>query len=608
MCGIAGWFGRSPDKELAESFVSKLSLRGPDGSGIWQNYAATLVHTRLAVIDLTDAGSQPMVQSADGDVSSVCSSALVFNGEIYNHKSLRDGLKSKGVSFSGGADSEVLHRLLQDEGVAVTPKLKGMFAFAYWDEEKQEGLLVRDELGIKPLYYTQLEDGALMFSSEMRSLHGMTPNEDLDPEALRDYFMWGSMADDSTYSANVKQLPAGCMLKYHDGEFEVQEWVKDDSYSVVIGAESSTVSDPMTYEDAVCQTRAALDESISRHLVADVPIGIFLSGGIDSTAVLALARHKLGPSADIRTFSIAFEDPEFDESVVARKTAEHFGAKHTEWKITEAEGIAELKPFLESMDQPSVDGFNVWCVSKLAKKEGMKVVLSGLGGDEFFAGYSSFDRIPKFLKLRSAMGPLRHVLALLLRACKSGSRWRRLEHFLRGSGSYLSAYHAQKGIFTEPEARALTERFTGKLPESVDWSDSTLGVDNPREGVSWMEVTRYMRNQLLRDSDVYSMAHSLELRVPLVDSELAKSISVIPASYRLQQGKKLLIDAVPEIPDWVKNQTKRGFRFPFQQWMESEFRPMLDKAKKLSPIKLNMWYRTWAVSVVSYLCESSDKK
>lgn len=343
-------------------------------------------------------------------------------------------------------------------------------------------------------------------------------------------------------------------------------------------------------------TRAALEESIQRHLVSDVPVGIFLSGGIDSTAILALARQALGPEADLRTFSIGFDDPEFDESSLARRSAEHFGASHTEWRMSAEEGAAEIPGFLAAADQPSIDGFNTWCVSKLARKEGMKVVLSGLGGDEWFAGYGSFQRVPQFHRFYRKLGPLRPLLARLLGTRETGSPWRRLAAFLRGGGTWLEAFHAQRGIFTEEEAVELAEALSGERPGPTNWEVPNLRKDS-REIVSALEVTRYMRNQLLRDSDVFSMAHGLELRVPLVDVRLAEVLLALRPEDRLQQGKKLLLDAVPEIPEWIRNQPKRGFRFPFQQWMEGQFGELLAEAQEGSPVALNAWYRTWAVAV-----------
>jgi len=305
----------------------------------------------------------------------------------------------------------------------------------------------------------------------------------------------------------------------------------------------------------------------------------------------------LGPGADLRTFSIGFDDPAYDESSIARSTADRFGTRHTEWRMTPEEGQAEIAGYLAAMDQPTIDGFNTWCVSKLAHREGMKVVLSGLGGDELFAGYGSFRQVPVFLRLHRLLGPLRPLLAAVLDRTPVGSRWRRLSVFMRGSGTALAAFHARRGIFTEPEAKELARLLTGRDAGPADWSLENL-PDDPADVVSFLELTRYMRNQLLRDSDIFSMAHGLELRVPFVDARLFSALAAIPASVRLRQGKQLLLDAVPEIPAWVRNQPKRGFRFPFEEWMQGKFGELLAAADKKTTVPLVTWYRRWALAAV----------
>lgn len=607
MCGIAGQFGvRSSG--FAEWALAALRSRGPDGSGVWQSRNATLVHTRLAILDLSEGGKQPMgfenTESGNAETlkgheaSKRC--VIVFNGEIYNYRELRAELEGEGERFASDSDTEVLLRLLVSEGEACLPRLAGMFAFAYWNEEKKEALLARDPFGIKPLYY-RTEDGSFSFASTVGLLR--REGDAADTTALRDYFLWGSVPEPATLNTEVRQVPAGHWLKWKEGE----EAVVGRAGQMVgrggsprrgqIETTDKRAACPTGCDlpDAVVLTREALLESVRRHLVSDVPVGVFLSGGIDSTVLLALMREELGAEADIRTFSIGFDDPAFDESSLARRTAEQFGAKHTEWRMTQEEGAAEISAFLEAMDQPSIDGFNTWCVSKLARREGMKVVMSGLGGDEVFAGYGSFERVPRFRRFYRVMGPLRGLVARVLERKAAGSPWRRLAAFLRGSGSWVEAYHAQRGIFTAEEAAQLALAFGEGIPAVAFQEIQDLSRD-PREAVSQLELSRYMRNQLLRDSDVFSMAHGLELRVPLVDARLFEKLSTIPPEIRLRQGKQLLLEAVPEVPEWIRNQPKRGFRFPFQQWMEGQFGELLAEAQERSPVPLNAWYRTWAVA------------
>lgn len=574
MCGIAGWFG-ARGRWDAEVLRNGLSRRGPDGSGLWESDKATLVHTRLAVIGLGEEGAQPMSRSASGGVDK-SEAVLVFNGEIYNYREL------------GRADAEsdtaVLLELLESEGAGCLPKLAGMFAFAFFNPDTGEALLARDAFGIKPLYY-RIDGDELAFASEASLLR--RNGDKVDATALRDFFLWGSVPEPATVTTQIRQVPAGHYLRWKNGKAEIAAWYKPELRR----------HRPMSRDEAVRRTRGALEESMLRHLVSDVPVGVFLSGGIDSTAILALARQQLGREAELRTFSIGFDDPEFDESAVARRTANHFGTLHTEWRMKPEEGAAEIRDYLAAIDQPTIDGFNSWCVSKLARRAGIKVVLSGLGGDEWFAGYGSFTRLPQLHALHRAIpGPLRRMAAAFCHGASTGSPRRRLCAFLQGEGSWLEAFHAMRGIFTPEEANELAEALAGTCASPPDWKTGPL-PETGAEIAGWMELTRYMRNQLLRDSDLFSMAQGIELRVPFVDVRLAESLLELPPQYRLEKGKRLLIDAVPEIPEWVRNRPKRGFVFPFSRWMESVMHEMLQEARNASPVPLATWYRTWAAAV-----------
>lgn len=630
MCGIAGWIGPDRDWE-AERLRGLLLRRGPDGSGIWKGQRATLIHTRLAIIGLGEEGAQPMVRGqrseargqrseardqkseagADDampstmpeasarraagalDAPQACSTAaeppnhaLVFNGEIYNYRELRRELEAGGAVLAGHSDTEVLLRLMVREGNAALDKLAGMFAFALYDEAREEAILARDAFGIKPLYY-RIDEGTLAFASEAAALRRDV--DALDPAALEDFFRWGSVPEPATLSQAIRQVPAGHFLRFdaRSGEHELVRWHDPKRRSPAPSLAPATA------------LRAALEESVARHLVSDVPVGFFLSGGIDSTALVALARTILGPDAELRTFSIGFEDPGYDESATARRTAEHFGCVHTEWRMSAEDGRREVPAYLAAMDQPGIDGFNTWCVSRLAAREGLKVVLSGLGGDEWFAGYGSFARVPRFRAWHRRLGAARGLATALLGLTPVGSRWRRLGEFFASPGSWLDAFHAQRGIFTRTEARELARKLGGAAaarPLFAGMEREARGGSAAAE-VSALERDRYMRNQLLRDSDVYSMAHGLEVRVPLVDVRLAAAIEALPEEERLRPGKALLLEAVPEIPDWVKERPKHGFRFPFQQWVESGFGDFLAEANAASPVPLKTWFRTWAVAV-----------
>jgi asparagine synthase (glutamine-hydrolysing) len=348
-------------------------------------------------------------------------------------------------------------------------------------------------------------------------------------------------------------------------------------------------------DEAVGRTRAALLDSVDRHFVSDVPVGIFLSGGVDSTALLALAHHS--GRREIRTFSIGVDDASRDESEIAKRTAAHFGTQHTELRLTAAIARELFPRFLESVDQPTIDGFNTYSVAGIAREHGMKVVLNGLGGDELFAGYPSFEMLPRLLALSRIAGPARGLIGATLECAGARGRPGRLGSALRAGGSLAQLYSAFRGVFSRKDAAVLAQHFTGQTGTAPEPAEEEP-PPNMRDAVSALEIQRYMRNQLLRDSDVMSMAHGLELRVPLVDRELFEVIVRIPAAIRLRPGKQLLLDAVPEIPAWVRGRAKRGFLFPYESWLGTdEWRALMAESSQDLPVRPSTWYQKWAVFV-----------
>jgi len=586
MCGIAGILGETAVADATAgrlpAMLSALRHRGPDDSGVWISPGglAALAHARLSIIDLSPAGHQPM-STPDGRLT------IVFNGEIYNHRELRAGLEARGAAFRSHSDTEVILRAYEAHGAECVAKLRGMFAFALWDERERTCLLARDAFGIKPLYLAE-RDGRLVFASEVRALlaSGLVSRE-LDPGGVNGYFRTGSVPEPRTLLKGVRCLPAGHWAMWRAGRLDTRRhWTLD----FTPGDQAAAT--------AVSATRAALLDSVSHHFISDVPVGVFLSGGIDSTALVALAR-AVGRT-ELHTYSITFPDAPNDEGALARRTAAHFGTTHHEWPLDAAVGMGLFRQFLTAMDQPSIDGLNTFTVSKFARDQGMKVVLSGLGGDELFGGYKSFREVPRLARLNRLLrrtGPVRVVArAVLGRAGRAPLR--RLGEMLGQPARLDTAYAALRGTFTVAEAAALTQHVTGRPApaeecEPTDYSDPT-----PEDTVSRLELTRYMRNQLLRDSDVMSMAHGLELRVPFLDRPLLDTVARIPAATRLRPGKQLLLEAVPEIPAWIAHQPKRGFLFPFEQWMGAEWREVFADARRASPVPLQTWYRHWIVAVL----------
>lgn len=586
MCGIAGIVDLKPSsaealRDRLMSFNTTQRHRGPDDAGLWTSPSghAGLAHVRLSILDLSSAGHQPM-SSPDGGLH------IVFNGEIYNFRELRAELEGNGCVFRTGTDTEVLLRLFEREGEGMLSRLRGMFAFAIWDEEKRRCFLARDALGIKPLYYAQ-RGHSLAFASELKPLQaaGLASGE-LNHAALARYFRTGSVAEPDTLLADVQCLEAGHFLHWREGEVRKQcYWqIKFDPQA-------------FTPAEAAKEVRAALLDSMRAHFVSDVPVGIFLSGGIDSTALAAMA-HEAGQQ-DLATFSIGVDDAKLDESSVARRTAAHFGTRHQEMRLDAERARALFTRFLGAMDQPSIDGFNTFAVAAFARERGMKVVLSGLGGDELFGGYKTFEAVPKLARtarLAAKVPVLGPAAGWMLERGAPSHRARRIGSLLQSSAKLGDAYECFRGIFSAHEARMLAASYLG-----CAWQDirpralRAINAADPRDAVSECEMRFYMRNQLLKDSDVMSMAHGLELRVPLVDRVLFERVSHIPASLRLRSGKKMLLEAVPEIPEWVAHAPKRGFMFPYEKWLRQGWGDSFARATARVPAANPTWYQRWSV-------------
>ncbi|MDX1976374.1 MAG: asparagine synthase (glutamine-hydrolyzing) [Pseudanabaenaceae cyanobacterium bins.68] len=580
MCGIAGIIGSSATQSI-HAMQARLQHRGPDGRGVYisPNQQAAIAHTRLAILDLSSAGQQPML-SQDQRY------AITFNGEIYNFGTLRQELIEAGEQFHSHSDTEVLLKLYQRIGKDCVHHLRGMFAFGIWDDLEQSCFLARDPLGIKPLYYWQ--DGQqLVFASELRAVlaSGSVPKK-LSPQGLYGYLLQGSVPEPYTLIDQVEILPAGSWLYWQAQQSKVQTY-----WQIKFGAAEQP--------EPIPTVRQALEDSIQSHLVSDVPVGLFLSGGIDSSAILAIA-SKFTPH--LHTYSIAFSEPEWNEGNIARQVANHFGATHRELEISAIMAKPLLNQYLAALDQPTIDGFNTFCVAQLAHHHGAKVVLSGLGGDEVFGGYQSFQKIPQMVNLGKKIQSL-PVFSNLIGY--GFSRWgnspktKRLGDFLTQPASFGRAYQSLRGVFSHTEATQIARIYGAESPKLARDQDLPLAA---LDQVSYLELTRYMRNQLLRDSDVMSMAWGLELRVPLVDRVLLETVAQIPAPVRLAQGKQRLIDAVPELPDFLRDRPKQGFAFPFKEWIRTEWKTEFSQIPQFPGINLQTWYRQWSILVLDHWC------
>ncbi len=598
MCGIAGILTREADGAASGPAVARMlraiEHRGPDDRGTWQSPSgqASFSHARLSILDLSAAGHQPM-STPDGRFT------IVFNGEIYNFRALRKALEQRGAVFQTRSDTEVILRAYEAEGPQCVSQLRGMFAFALWDERERTCLLARDRFGIKPLYYSA-SPRRLVFASEMRGLlASRLVSRDLDPQGVYGYFRSGSVAEPRTLLRDARCLEAGQLAIWRAGTISSQRY-----WQIRFDPPAVPEADP------VAATRRALVDSVAHHFVSDTKVGIFLSGGIDSTALVALARDAT--AEDLQTFSLTFPGLAADEGELARQTARRFGTTHTEWAIDGDTGRELFQKFLDAADQPSIDGMNTFAAAQLARAHGVKVVLSGIGGDELFGGYPSFTAVPRLARWNrwlSLAGPIRPALGRAVELAAPNHRWRRVGDAMGEAPTLRNAYTTFRGIFTRAESRQMAARYcgvgaAGEAPES-DADGAARG--DPRDQVCQLEFSLYTRNQLLRDADAMSMAWGLEIRVPFLDGPLVDMLTGIPAAIRLRPHKHLLLSAVPEIPSWVTERPKQGFMFPFEYWLKDNWRDIFSEIGARSPVPLETWYRKWCVFALESWMSKIDR-
>ncbi len=550
-----------------------MAARGPDGAGAWYGEADRigLGHRRLAIIDLTDNGHQPM-QSADGRCT------VTFNGEIYNYRELRRDLEAAGCVFQSQSDTEVLLHLYARQGVAMVRALRGMFAFALFDARERVTLLARDPYGIKPLYYS--DDGwTCRFASQVKALlAGRKISHEPDPAGQVGFYLLGSVPEPFTSFRAIRALPAGCTLLIDRTGAGAPE-----RYHAIAAAFERADLDAggeANEYDKVTACRAALLDSVRAHLVADVPVGAFLSAGIDSGALVGLMRDA--GAQRIETVTVGFDEfrgTAQDETGLAGEVAQLYGTRHTTRIVTRAEFEADLPEIVTAMDQPSIDGINTWFVSKAARELGLKVAISGLGGDELFGGYPSFRDIPRWVR----------AFAIPSQVPLLGAGVRRLGSVMTGrlginpkaaglleyGGTYAGAYLLRRGLFMPWElARVLdpdTIRDGLARLQPLQLIGAALQPDahDNFARVATLESALYMRNQLLRDTDWASMAHSLEVRAPLVDSVLLAHVAAAAGSAR-RKGKQVLAAAPSRpLPAAVTGRAKTGFTTPVETWMRA---------------------------------------
>lgn len=569
MCGIAGALAYHPDAppvnldELMR-MRERMRARGPDGAGLWcaSDGRVALAHRRLAIIATDDSGTQPMQDERNGN-------QIVFNGEIYNHAALRKDLQRSGIEVRTASDTEVLLKLWSRDGPAMLPRLRGMFAFAIWDASKRSLFLARDAFGIKPLYYA--DDGTtLRFASQVKSLLEADVDRRPEPAGHAGFLLWGSVPDPWTLYRGIRALPAGHWMQVRHGRLGGA--VPFDSPLQGLLSAQEDRRDPTA--DPLSDIAAAVDDSVAAHMVADVPVGVFLSAGLDSTMLAACAaRHGA-----LRTVTLGFDEyvgTRQDEAALAAIVAEQLGAQHRLHRFNAADFANDREALLHAMDQPTIDGINTWFVAKAAAAQGLKVALSGIGGDELFGSYPSFRQVPA---LQRRMHPLarvprlgrgiRHAMSRLPGLLPSAKYAGLVEY----GGSLAGAYLLRRALFMPWEIPALMDpelaaQGLAELDTLPRLQASAKGLRTPRLAISALEMQWYMRHQLLRDADWAGMAHSLEIRVPFVDGLLLRQWRQLPTPDADHEKRAVARAVAPQLPVAVLERPKTGFAVPIHQWL-----------------------------------------
>jgi asparagine synthase (glutamine-hydrolysing) len=635
MCGIFGILvnNGSVSPKLLEQATDSLAHRGPDDRGtvVIQSSAMPRVEVglgsrRLAILDLSPLGHQPMQDPENGNW-------IVYNGEIYNFRELRARLQGEGARFVSQSDTEVLLKAYGRWGEKCLGELRGMFAFAIWDARRSRLLLGRDPMGIKPLYYCSSGQNFL-FASELRTLlgTGLVPRR-LDPAGLVNYLNFGSVYDPMTMIAGVSALRAG-----HYAVWE-NEHVTDSMYwdlaphGQARPASSYFAGNATARKDLEEDVYATLDQAVRMQTVSDVSVGLFLSGGIDSSSLAGILSRA---GIRLNTFSIIFREAEYSEAEYSRTVARAFACEHQEIMVSQRDVLDAIPYALKAMDQPTIDGLNTFLIARQTRAAGIKVALSGLGGDELFAGYSNFHDVPLMERFDRFWGRfpsiLRQPLVNMFSSLSADTdRNRKLTALGSERGKALHPYFLARALFTPEQCDSLLTsvdegalaRASAPLQESLRHAG---GLD-PINRVSYLEARCYMLNTLLRDSDVMSMAHGLELRVPLIDHQLADKLLALPGAWKLDSNvpKPLLVGALKgALPHEIVQRKKQGFTLPFERWLRENLRAEMESAlPKIGrgPLgsllnydsvtqvwddfmsKRTSWSRIWSLYVLEQWCE-----
>ena len=596
MCGLAAIFAYHQDAPPVDQdellrMREHMHARGPDGCGLWlsENRKIGLAHRRLSIIDLSESAAQPMMDVNSGNV-------IVYNGEIYNYQELRSQLEKQGCRFKSTSDTEVLLHLYAEKGEDMIHDLRGMYAFVIYDPGENPGtcnslrvpgfssgssnpepslFIARDPYGIKPLYIHD-NGKTVRLASQVKALlaGGKIPKEK-EPAGHAGFFLWGHVPEPYTLYKNIMAVEPGTTLRITPGKKFTPEKFCSIPEELV---QASEHTEKCPAGKAREQLKNSLLDTIRAHLVADVPIGIFLSSGLDSTTITALASEV---GADLHTVTLGFEEykgTEKDEVPLAEEVARQYGAKHRTIWINREEFRHQYKKLLHAMDQPTIDGVNTFFVSMAARKAGLKVALSGLGGDELFGGYPSFSQIPKSVNILGWANSFpglttmsRRLSAPIISRLSSPKYAGLLEY----GGSYEGTYLLRRALYMPWELSKVMDPDQARqglqtLQTTQRLQQAVKGISIPHHKVSALETTWYMRNQLLRDADWASMAHSLEVRVPLVDLNLLRTAAPILKNLPLPGKQAMAQTPANSLPNTILNRAKTGFTVPVRDWLADQ--------------------------------------
>lgn len=563
MCGIAGIIGLK-DKHLATKKIKimsdSLSHRGPDAEGFYVEENVAFGHRRLSIIDLSESANQPLFDETNRY-------SIILNGEIYNYLDVKKNLND--YPFKTDSDTEVILAAYLKYGAECLSLLNGMFAFAIWDKTRQELFIARDRVGVKPLYYAINPNGVLVFASEIRAIlnSGLIPRT-LNKSSLYDYLMFQSVYAPQTIVKDIFQLPAGSFVTFGNSKFEKKSfWKIEENFIEKIPDDEISIKK---------NVKDLLLKSIERRMISDVSLGAFLSGGIDSSAVVALMSEV--SAQPIQTFSVNFAEKKYDESDFSKTIAQKFNTRHTSVVLTADDFLNDLPNALKATDSPSGDGLNTFIVSKATKKAGITVALSGLGGDELFAGYPNFLN---WFKIQVGLIPLipsviKKSLGKTL-AYSSNSKHQRLGMLLESDKPSLSLFYTlSRQVVSQQIANGLYQNghYPIQIQKLLNEKQSAIEKFPVLSQFSIAEMLGYTQNVLLKDTDQFSMASALEVREPFFDYHLIEYVLQIPDPIKYPKyPKSLLVETIsPMLPDKIVKRKKMGFVFPWEKWLRNDLK------------------------------------